>query len=774
MNISGFKIIRSLSQGSMANVYLAAQKNLDREVALKIMSQNLLKDPSFKQTFLNEGRIVAKLHHPHIITIYDLGYAADGCYISMEYVAGKNLKERIQAGLTLGESLQIAVRVARALDYAHKCGIVHRDIKPTNILFRDYQYPVLTDFGIAQPQTGGLSLSPNGAFIGTPRYLSPERVKGEPEDARSDLYSLGAVFYEMITGHPPYEGEEALATALKHLHDPVPELAEPFAFLQPVLDRLMAKEPAHRFGSAQEFIHALEQVMRDQGEESATLFELAPGPANIPRIEPLAEAQAGTRNERIARRPGGLRQGWWSVHRNRWSLAGVAIGVAAIAGGYYWQQSRSDLQTQHVLEQLLAYEGTQPTQSLVSQPGVRTPYATYTFALALAQGQPEVLEGLRKLAGRFEERARRKWQEGQLDQALMLVKQGLHFKPDHKGLLALKPFMTQQIGERRRQHQLKELLVQARQHLAQSRLTEPKGNNAFDTYNAVLALDRKNQEALKGLTQIAQHFEQRAREAHNRGDISGSLALIEQGIHIDPKHSGLHALKDSVDRRSGERDEKRLHLIAQWLERAQAQFQAGRLAQPPGDNAFETYRLILVVAPGEAGALTGIQRIAERYQQLAQIQKTNGDLKASQFFIEQGLQTIPGHMGLVALKDQIASSQGETIQSLLKKAEQQFVSSQLTEPKGGNAFESYKEILRLDPGNQKAREGLQMIVHHYQTLAEGRQQAGNLQEALVLVNEGLKIEPDNGGLLAQQKALLVALKAPHRLTNTQLTNSQLQ
>jgi tetratricopeptide (TPR) repeat protein len=377
-----------------------------------------------------------------------------------------------------------------------------------------------------------------------------------------------------------------------------------------------------------------------------------------------------------------------------------------------------------------------------------------------------VLEGLRKLAGRFEERARRKWQEGQLDQALMLVKQGLHFKPDHEGLLALKPFMSQQIGEKQRQHRIKDLLAQAHQHLTQSRLTEPQGNNAFDTYNAVLMLDRKNQKALKGLAQIAKRFEQRAREARNRGDIPGSLALIEQGIRIDPKHGGLHALKDSVDRRSGEGDEKHLRLIAQWLEQAQAQFQAGRLTQPPGDNAFETYRLILVVAPGEAGALTGIQRIAERYQRLAQIQKTSGDLKASQFFIEQGLQTIPEHTGLVALKDQIASSQGETIQSLLKKAEQQFVNSQLTEPKGGNAFESYKEVLRLDPGNQKAREGLRMIVHHYQTLAEDRQQAGSLQEALVLVNEGLKIEPDNGGLLAQQKALLVALEAPRRLTNT--------
>jgi serine/threonine protein kinase len=766
MNISGFKIIRELSQGSMANVYLAAQKNLDREVALKIMSQNLLKDPSFKQTFLNEGKIVAKLHHPHIITIYDLGYAADGCYISMEYIAGKNLKERIQAGLTLGESLQIAVRVARALDYAHKCSIVHRDIKPTNILFRDDQYPILTDFGIAQPQTEGLSLSPNGAFIGTPRYLSPERVKGEPEDARSDLYSLGTVFYEMITGNPPYEGEEALATALKHLHDPVPELAEPFAFLQPVLDQLMAKKPAHRFGSAHAFIHALEQVMRDQGEENATLFEPARGLANIPRSDPpLAEAQAETRTERIARRRfGALRQGWWSVYRNRWSLAGVAVGLAAIAGGYYWQESRSDLQTQHVLEQLSAYEGTQPAQSLVSQPGVRTPYATYTFALALTQGQPEVLEGLRKLAGRFEERARHKWQEGQLDQALMLVKQGLHFKPDHEGLLALKPFMSQQIKERRRQHRIKDLLAQAHQHLAQSRLTEPQGNNAFDTYNAVLMLDRKNQKALKGLAQITKRFEQRAREARNRGDIPGSLVLIEQGIHIDPKHGGLQALKDSMDLPSGDQDKKRLHLIAQWLERAQVQFQAGRFTQPSGDNAFETYRMILVVAPGEAGALTGIERIAEHYQQLAQIHKNKGDLKVSQSFIEEGLQIAPAHAELLELRDQITSRHTDSIQTLLKKAEQQFVLSRLTEPHGDNAFESYKEVLRMDPANQKAREGLRMIVQHYQTLAEGRQQAGSLQEALVLANQGLKVDPDNGGLLVQRKAILVALQAQQRLT----------
>jgi tetratricopeptide (TPR) repeat protein len=174
--------------------------------------------------------------------------------------------------------------------------------------------------------------------------------------------------------------------------------------------------------------------------------------------------------------------------------------------------------------------------------------------------------------------------------------------------------------------------------------------------------------------------------------------------------------------------------------------------------------MILVVAPGEAGALTGIERIAEHYQQLAQIHKNKGDLKASQSFIEEGLQIAPAHAELLELRDQITSRHADSIQTLLKKAEQQFVLSRLTEPHGDNAFESYKEVLRMDPANQKAREGLRMIVQHYQTLAEGRQQAGSLQEALVLANQGLKVDPDNGGLLVQRKAILVALQAQQRLT----------
>jgi tetratricopeptide (TPR) repeat protein len=528
----------------------------------------------------------------------------------------------------------------------------------------------------------------------------------------------------------------------------------------------MAKEPSHRFGDAQALIEALESMARDHGGQSRALF-LKPAPELISPSLPLDETGEETPHGRITKILGrGMIWQRWLLNRIGWSEIGIAAAIiAAAASWYYWQQPSRDLQAEHVLEQLLAYEGTQPIQTLIGQPQVQTPYSTYTFALALARGDTKVLEGLKRLADRFEARARRQWQEGQWDQALLLVKQGLHFKPDHERLLILQPFMTRQIEAKRQRQRIKDLLTQAQQHFAQSRLTEPKGNNAFDTYNAVLALAPKDQEALRGLAQIAERLEQRAREAHQQGDIQGSLALIEQGLHVEPQHKGLQALRDRANQ-PPEKQDKRRRLIAQWLDQAQTQLDAGRLAHPPGDNAFETYRLILIVAPGEAKALSGVQLIAERYLQLAQTQKRGGDLKASLSFIEQGLQTVPGHPGLLELRNELASRQASTLQALLSKAERQLVSSQLTKPRGNNALETYKEVLRIDPGNHKAKEGMRMIVQHYETLAISRQQAGSLQEALVLINEGLRIEPDNGGLLAQRRAILVSLGTQRRPNKT--------
>lgn len=258
--IPGYRIERILGKGATATVYLAIQESLDRRVALKILSAQLVKDPAFNKRFIKEGKTVARLAHPHIVTVYDTGSHQTVFYIAMEYLECGSLKERIKAGLTPEAALQVLRQIAQALGYAHRQHCIHRDLKPANILFRDAETAVLSDFGIAKNLEDKTQLTAAGWRIGTPNYMSPEQAMGKPVDARSDLYSLGILFYEMLTGTRPYKGADAFETALLHVKAPVPILPEPLKHFQPVLDRLLAKDPSTRFASAEELIQALQPV----------------------------------------------------------------------------------------------------------------------------------------------------------------------------------------------------------------------------------------------------------------------------------------------------------------------------------------------------------------------------------------------------------------------------------------------------------------------------------------------------------------------------------
>ena len=258
--IPGYRIERILGKGATATVYLAIQESLDRRVALKILSAQLVKDPAFNKRFIKEGKTVARLAHPHIVTVYDTGSHQTVFYIAMEYLECGSLKERIKAGLTPEAALQVLGQIAQALGYAHRQHCIHRDLKPANILFRDAETAVLSDFGIAKNLEDKTQLTAAGWRIGTPNYMSPEQAMGKPVDARSDLYSLGILFYEMLTGTRPYKGADAFETALLHVKAPVPILPEPLKHFQPVLDRLLAKDPSTRFASAEELIQALQPV----------------------------------------------------------------------------------------------------------------------------------------------------------------------------------------------------------------------------------------------------------------------------------------------------------------------------------------------------------------------------------------------------------------------------------------------------------------------------------------------------------------------------------
>lgn len=267
LKIPGYRIQTLVGQGGMAKVYLAIQESLERKIALKIMTPSFEMDHSLCERFLKEGKIVAQLSHPSIVTVYDVGCFETHYYMAMEYLGGANLKQRIQQEAPMAHPLNIIRQVASALGYAHDHGFVHRDVKPANILFKEDGTAVLTDFGIAKPLTAHTQLTAVGFCVGTPEYMSPEQATGKKLDGRADLYSLGVVFYEMLTGQKLFIGEDAIATILMHAQSPIPRLSSQFAPYQPLLDRLLAKDPKDRFENAQDLIAFIDHFSSTSEQE---------------------------------------------------------------------------------------------------------------------------------------------------------------------------------------------------------------------------------------------------------------------------------------------------------------------------------------------------------------------------------------------------------------------------------------------------------------------------------------------------------------------------
>ncbi len=264
-----YRIVGPLGEGGMAAVYKAYQPSVDRHVALKVLPRYYASDPAFVGRFEREAKVIARLEHPSILPVYDYGESEGYTYIAMRYVEGEGLAGLLQSKpLPLPTISHIISQIASALDYAHSKGVVHRDVKPSNVLIDEQNNCLLTDFGIARMLEATGQFTSTGAFIGTPAYASPEQAVGRPLDGRSDIYSLGVVLYEMATGRPPFDAETPMAILIKHIHDPLPmprsvnpELPEP---AERIILKALDKEPENRYQKAGEMAKALDQALREE------------------------------------------------------------------------------------------------------------------------------------------------------------------------------------------------------------------------------------------------------------------------------------------------------------------------------------------------------------------------------------------------------------------------------------------------------------------------------------------------------------------------------
>jgi serine/threonine-protein kinase len=299
--VGKYQVVENLGRGGMAEVYKAYQETLDRYVAIKVMHSFLADESGFLGRFQREARAMAALNHPNIVGVYDFDVYEGMYYIVMEFVSGGTLKDRIEdlasqgEGMPLEAATRVVVEVADALSYAHGRGMVHRDIKPGNIMLTEDGRAVLTDFGIAKILSGP-TFTATGAMVGTPAYMSPEQGLGKPGDERSDLYALGVLYYQMATGRLPYDADTPLAVILKHVNEPVPVPTDlnddiPEA-IQAVIIKAMAKDPEERYQSANELIRDLQNAAAASDLDLAAAAFISPIDRPTPPPSPSGTVDA--------------------------------------------------------------------------------------------------------------------------------------------------------------------------------------------------------------------------------------------------------------------------------------------------------------------------------------------------------------------------------------------------------------------------------------------------------------------------------------------------
>lgn len=310
-SIQGYRILRVIGQGGMSTVYLAEQQSLGRKVALKVMLADVLADEISRARFENEARTIARLEHPNIVGIFEVGRTSEGLpFYSMPYLSRGHLAQRRLAG-DQPKVASILRSLLQALDYAHVRGVVHRDVKAENVLFDDADRPMLADFGIALRRGSNPRLTTAGLAVGSTAYMPPEQARGQDVDRRADLYSIGVLAWEMLVGRLPYSAGDALSMALRHVQEPVPRLPPALKQWQGFIDMAMAKRPEQRFASAQDMLDALDALER----RSSRTFAAVEVPASW---SPAAASAPGAKR-------------WLLIGAGAAVLAALGVGLGYVA-----------------------------------------------------------------------------------------------------------------------------------------------------------------------------------------------------------------------------------------------------------------------------------------------------------------------------------------------------------------------------------------------------------------------------------------------------------
>jgi serine/threonine protein kinase/tetratricopeptide (TPR) repeat protein len=698
IDIPGYKLLRTLGKGGMATVYLAQQEIFEREVAIKVMSKTLAEDPSFGQRFFREAKIVSQLMHPNIVTVHDAGVHKGSYYLSMEYIDGHDLKY-LRKKLTLAQKISVVKDIARALDYAGSKGFVHRDIKPENIMFRTGDNSaVLTDFGIARAVKTDLAVTQTGTAIGTPHYMSPEQAKGKSVDHRSDLYSLGVVFYQLLTGRVPYDGESAVAIGIKHITEPLPKLPGSLSQLQPLLNGLLAKSPDDRYQRGGEFLQDLDEIdmsiLRPAPEGSGATVQDPSQDTDVTEIDTERFTLVFDTEESLPKGTGSFWSGFFAVSFILLAVTTI-VYISRPKVLEPWIETAEEFVGRHYARANEAWqkrraESAEPQQSTSarSQPEAAAPIVLPT---------PDVIEEIEESSDQPAEE--------QADEPQAVVDES---RVEGSLVLESEPAATPdpQVEAEREQELRIASLREELAKLGEAAERDPTYVASWiDAHYRLLAESPFDSDVRDSLSRIQRTM------AEDVLDLAyeGKQALTEKRLSSFKQLFPDYSTQDFNELDLSAKRYLNIHVL---LEKGRSEIEQRRLYEPEGENALETFKNIQLISPQDKRPGEHLAHITNLLIEIAEQKMGAGDWQGANEVMAYALEATPGHARAMEVEARASRElmRRRDLQEALNLAQEYQSKGQLYSPLYANAYDQYVKVLKLEPGHAKAELALTELV----------------------------------------------------------------
>ena len=728
MKIPGYYLEDLIGEGSRGYIYRGVELESERRVAVKVFSKVHLRSKELQADFETYSRAISVFNHPNIVKIFNYGVLDGIGYHIMEYISGGDLHEQLKAGLHSREVIEVIKDVANALDYVHSRNVFHGDVKPENILFRSRGSIVLADFhmdGIVNSTAGA-----EGYVIGTPEYMSPEQISGKAVGSPSDLYSLGIVFYEMLTGLVPYRGDNAKAIGRRHLQDPIPELPESASMFQGTMEKILAKKPKDRFGSGRELARELDSIRSDGYLPNTVVRTDRIHTQEIEAIVP----PLGEHNRPDSKNTVAIKRS-----RARRNVTFASFLVLVLLGGYLIADKPP------MFDKVVAWTGWQDDEKIeelwMSAEALRSDPNQSLNAVVVAYRKVLEIDAEHSDAKRAIEEAASQWK---LDIGAALDTKNFSLAEIKLNELFSMFESDDELSElfnlmdsRRRANVLLEdarLLVER-----EGRRDDNGAMAAIQAFHEVIRLHPENFEAAEQLDELAAYYASRASESVGNGDLSVAMNLLARAVTANPEFFLLGEVREEIRQATSLQAE-----IESMLQDASGLRVKGSLIEPPTLNAAEIYHRVLATDPDNTIARQGLAEVGMQILNIFNERLISQEFTAIDQLLERSIAVGLGDNHVSEMKSRYETEvlRLKQIKELLAEAQILFDNGFITEPVDINAITVLRKVLVFDPGNQKAKERLMESATLLASVAREAHAVGLMTEAGHYLELALTVAPD--------------------------------